>query len=200
MGVIFIHVSNPTRLFMQWRVTHMSKTFAESGPGSNNCILITDNPQAMCTKEFFSWTITKVISLFFFPPFLLFDLKGGTNNPNQIKLTFEPFLLYFFSCHDFFSLLVIWRLVLGYSHFPRQDCLSSPDKSLLSPFCPAPLWSHLPVRQKRTPVQSECIANKLATISFLCTIFSRDQDRDREFLTLFSTGWTVRECSVMADW
>lgn len=68
MEVIFIHVSNPTRLFMRWRITHMSKTFAESGPGSNNSILITDNPRAMCTKEFFSWTITKVISLFFFSP------------------------------------------------------------------------------------------------------------------------------------
>lgn len=53
MAVIFIHVSNPTGLFRQWRITHTSKTFAESGPGSNNSILITDNPRAMCTKEVF---------------------------------------------------------------------------------------------------------------------------------------------------
>lgn len=81
--------------------------------------------------------------------------------PNQADLWTFSAVLFLMPCF-FFCASDLRALARA-----RRECLSSPDKSPLSPFCPGSLWSHLLVRgSERTPVQSQRTANKLASTLF----------------------------------
>lgn len=96
----------------------------------------------LCTKGFLFCNNTKVISQFLFvphPPNSLPTFLGGTSNPEQIKMTFEPFLLYFFSWADFFSEAVIRGLnPTAASRLLTNRCWAAfVPMTLISPACQA---------------------------------------------------------------
>lgn len=107
-------------------------------------------------KRFLFYNNTKVISQVLFCPLFFSEEKGGTSNPEQIKMTFELFLLYFFSWADFFGEAVIW----GLNPTTASRLLTNHCWALLFSW----LWSHLLVRRFReksctVPANSKQIGN-----------------------------------------
>lgn len=90
-------------------------------------------------KGLFSIIIQRLLASSFSWPPLLAKEKGGTNNPEQIKMTFEPFLLYFFSWADFFGEAVIRGLnPTAASRLLTNHCWASfVPMTLISPACQA---------------------------------------------------------------
>lgn len=93
----------------------------------------------LAQKGFFSAIIQRLLARSFSCPLLLAEEKGGTSNPEQIKMTFEPFLLYFFSWADFFGEAVIRGLnPAAASRLLTNRCWASfVPATLISPACQA---------------------------------------------------------------
>lgn len=94
------------------------------------------------TKGFLFCNNTRVISQVFFAPLLptlhpKWKRKRVTSNPEQIKMTFEPFLLYFFSWAEFFGEAVIRGPGPGAaSRLLTNRCWTSfVPSTLISPAC-----------------------------------------------------------------